>query len=63
VKKLKIKKKDWEQISNTLISLAVLAVIASVWGFLYSDLILASTQWLLVAAILALFSLWAKTES
>lgn len=61
--KMGLKKKDWQQVSQILILGAVLAVVAAGWGFLVSDIFLASTQWLLVAAVLALFGLWAKGES
>ena len=42
--------------------LALLAVAAAAWGFLYSDLWLASTQWLLVGIVLAAFGLYARME-
>lgn len=57
---MKIKKKDWKTISQVLMSLSVVAVVAAGWGFLVSDIWLASTQWLLVAAVLAAFGLYAK---
>lgn len=59
---MKIKKKDWKTISQVLMSLAVVAVVAAGWGFLVSDIWLASTQWLLIAAVLAAFGLYAKME-
>lgn len=42
---------------------SVLSILAAAWGFIYSDIILASTQWLLVAAVLAAFGLYARMES
>jgi fatty acid desaturase len=60
---MKLKKKDWKTISQALISLSVLAVVAAGWGFLVSDIWLASTQWLLVAAVLAVFGLYSRLES
>lgn len=57
------KKGEWSDISHALIAAAVFAVLAAGWGFLVSDFILASTQWLLVAAVLILFGIWAKMES
>jgi len=42
---------------------SALSVLAATWGFLYQDLVLASTQWLLVAAVLAAFGLYARIES
>lgn len=41
---------------------AVVAVILSAVGYMGYDIWLASTQWLLVAAILALFGLYARTN-
>ena len=40
-----------------------LAVLAAVWGFLVSDIVLASTQWLLVSAVMALFGVYTKLEA
>jgi len=48
------------KVSQVLIVLAFLAVILSAIGYLWKDLWLASTQWLLVAAVLALFGLYFK---
>lgn len=59
---MKIKKKDWKTISQVLMSLAVVAVVAAGWGFLVADIWLASTQWLLVAAVLAVFGLYTRME-
>jgi len=56
------KKANWRPISKVLMILALLAVVASAWGFLVSDLWLASTQWLLVGVVLAAFGLYAKME-
>lgn len=42
---------------------SALSVLAATWGFLYQDIILASTQWLLVAVVLAAFGLYARIES
>jgi len=60
---MKLKKKNWRTASQVLMSLAVVAVVAAAWGFLVSDIWLASTQWLLVAAVLAVFGLYARMES
>jgi len=62
VRIMKLKKKDLKTISKALIGLSVVAVLAAGWGFLVSDIWLASTQWLLVAAVLAAFGLYAKME-
>lgn len=42
---------------------SALSILAAAWGFIYSDIVLASTQWLLVAAVLAAFGLYARMES
>jgi hypothetical protein len=60
---VKIKKKDWRTFSQVLMVGSALSVLAASWGFLYQDLILASTQWLLVAAVLAAFGLYARIEA
>lgn len=60
---MKIKKKDWKTISQALMVGSALSVLAATWGFLYQDLVLASTQWLLVAAVMAAFGLYARIES
>lgn len=60
---MKLKKKDWKTISQLLISLSALAIVAAGWGFLVADIWLASTQWLLVAAVLAVFGLYTRMES
>lgn len=59
---MKLKKKDAKNISCGLMVLAVLAVLAAGWGFAFWDIWLASTQWLLVAAVLAIFGLYARFE-
>jgi hypothetical protein len=63
VRKLKLKKKDWKQLSQVLMVGAALSVSAGAWGFVYSDIVLASTQWLLIAAVLAAFGLYSRLES
>lgn len=60
---MKIKRKDWCQISQALMIGALLAVLAAALGFVYTDVVLASTQWLLVAAVLAVFGLYARMQS
>jgi len=57
-----MKKKDWQQLSCFLMTASLLAVFAAAWGFIFYDLVLASTQWLLVAAVLAIFGLYARLE-
>ena len=60
---MKIKRKDWRQISQALMIGALLSVLAAAWGFVYTDIVLASTQWLLVAAVLAVFGLYTRMQS
>lgn len=60
---MKIKKKDWKTISQAFMVGSALSVLAAAWGFLYQDIVLASTQWLLVAAVMAAFGLYARIES
>jgi len=57
---MKIKKKDAETMSQVLMNLALLSVALSAVGYLGRDIWLASTQWLLVAVVLALFGIYYK---
>ena len=57
-----IKKKDAKALSQALMAGAMIAVVFAGIGYLGSDLWLASTQWLLVAAILALFGVYFRVE-
>ena len=59
---MKLKKKDYQRVSCWLMWFSFLSVLAAGWGFVYSDLVLASTQWLLVAAVLALFGIYTRME-
>jgi len=58
-----LKKKDIGLISQVLIGAAVISVILAGIGYLGTDIWLASTQWLLVAAVLALFGVYSRLES
>jgi len=60
---MKMKKKDWAQISQILMGGAVISVILSGIGYTGTDIWLASTQWLLVAVVLALFGVYARMNS
>ncbi len=60
---MKAKKEKWQKFAQFLMSLSLLSVFAAAWGFLFSDIWLASTQWLLIAAVLAAFSLYIKMEN
>lgn len=44
--------------TDVLIALSWLAVIFAVYGYLGSDIVLASTQWLLIAAVLSLNAIY-----
>lgn len=60
---MKIKNKDWKLISQTLMSASIIAVLLAAVGYLGADIWLASTQWLLVAVVLALFGLYSRMSS
>jgi len=53
-------KKSKANISKYLIYGAVIAVLLSVAGWMGRDIWLASTQWLLIAAVLTLFGIYLK---
>jgi len=55
-----VKKKDWGLLSQLLMSASVVSVVLAGIGYLGVDIWLASTQWLIVAAVLALFGLYAR---
>lgn len=55
-----MKKKDLKQISNYLMAGAVMAILLAAVGYIGFDIWLASTQWLLVGTILALFGVYFK---
>jgi hypothetical protein len=55
-----MKKKDLKQVSNYLMALAIMSVLLAGVGYIGIDIWLASTQWLLVAAVLALFGVYFK---
>ena len=56
-------KKDTRLISQILMGGAVISILLAGIGYLGTDIWLASTQWLLVAAVLALFGVYTKLES
>lgn len=60
---MKLPKKYLKNVSSYLIYGSVAAVVLAGVGYLGYDLWLASTQWLLVAAVLALFGIYAKMVS
>ena len=60
---MNIKKKDWLMVSQVLMAASVISVFLSATGYTGTDIWLASTQWLLVAAVLALFGVYARINS
>jgi len=58
-----MKKKDFKLASNIFMGVAILAVVLAGIGYLGLDIWLASTQWLLVAAVASLFGIYAKISS
>lgn len=57
---MKLDKKSKAMYSKLLLYLAVIAILLSAVGWLGPDIWLASTQWLLVAAVLVLFGIYLK---
>lgn len=57
---MKLFGKNSKNISKILMFGAIAAVLFSIAGWLGIDIWLASTQWLLVAAVLILFSIYLK---
>jgi small-conductance mechanosensitive channel len=57
---LGVSKKDAMMYSQVLMGGAVVAVVLAGLGYMGTDLWLASTQWLLVSAVLALFGIYLK---
>ena len=55
-------KKESKELSKYLMMGASVAVFLSAVGYLGYDLWLASTQWLLVAAVLAMFGVYTKLK-
>ncbi len=55
-------KKDTKMASQILMAGSLLSVVLSGIGYLGVDIWLASTQWLLVAAVFALFGLYTKEK-
>ncbi len=53
-------KKDMQKTSKVLMGLSVGSVFLAGVGYMGTDIWLASTQWLLVASVLALFGVYLK---
>jgi hypothetical protein len=60
VSNVSILRKNKELASKILMSGAIISVLFSFFGWLGTDFWLASSQWLLVAAVLSLFSIYLK---
>ena len=60
---MKVKKSDWRQLSQILMAGAVISVVLAGVGYMGTDIWLASTQWLVVAAVLALFGLYSRMNA
>jgi len=56
-------KKQLRMLSKVLMAGSIASIVLAGYGYLVGDIWLASTQWLLVAAVLALFGVYAKLES
>lgn len=57
-----MKKKDLALTSQIMMGGAAVSVVLAASGYLGTDIWLASTQWLLVAAVLALFGVYTKMK-
>ena len=55
-----MKKKDLLMLSQVLIGGGIVSVLLAGLGYLGTDIWLASTQWLLVAAVLVLFGIYTR---
>lgn len=62
-KKVIVSRSRWDLYSQLLIVGAVVAIFFAAVGYLGSDIWLASTQWLLIAAVLSALGVYAKMES
>ena len=58
-----MKKKDLKTASQILIGGAIISILLAGIGYMGTDIWLASTQWLLVTAVLALFGVYTKLNS
>lgn len=53
----------WRGLSHVFISGALISILLAALGYLRTDIWLASTQWLMVAAVLAAFGVYSRLES
>ena len=57
-----VNKSSWRMFSHWFMLGAAVAVLMAMLGWLKMDIWLASTQWLLVAGVLAAFGVYSKLE-
>lgn len=60
---MNLKKKDWRMLSQVLMSSAFVGIVLAGVGYMGADIWLASTQWLLVSAVLAMFGIYTRMNS
>lgn len=53
---------DKAQLVKISIILSLVSAVLAGWGFLVGDFWLASTQWLLMASVLGVWSVWMKMK-
>jgi len=58
-----MKKKEMNNFSQVLMGGATIAILFAAVGWWGTDIWLASTQWLLIAAVLALFGVYFRAEA
>ena len=59
---MKFKKKDREMVSSVLMSASVLCVALAGLGYLWQDIWLASTQWMVTSVVFGLFGVFIKMD-
>lgn len=59
---MKFKKKEREMVSSLLMSASVLCVALAGLGYLWQDIWLASTQWMVTAVVFGLFGVYLKMD-
>ncbi|OGC59514.1 hypothetical protein A3A70_01360 [candidate division WWE3 bacterium RIFCSPLOWO2_01_FULL_42_11] len=62
-KKFLLSASVWRNLSHVFISGAFISILLATLGYLRTDIWLASTQWLLVAGVLAAFGVYSRLES
>ena len=59
---MKFKKKERDVIAHVCMSASVIAVALAGLGYLWQDIWLASTQWMLTAVVFGLFGVYLKMD-